>query len=130
VTADSASSFTPGSAAEVNRVALTGVLIEREALRYTPAGIAMLNARLSHRCETIEAGHRRQVEFDIAVSFAGPLAQRADALRPGQPLAITGFLAARRRQSRSLVLHATEFRVTGAIVEPSSNPSASTPIKN
>jgi len=127
VTADSASSA-PGQAAETNRVSLTGVLIEREALRYTPAGIAMLNGRISHRSETIEAGHRRQVEFDMAVAFAGPLALRADALRPGQPLAISGFLAARRKHSRSLVLHATDYRVTGPVVESFS--SASTPITN
>ncbi|MGE0806587.1 MAG: primosomal replication protein N [Burkholderiaceae bacterium] len=129
MTADGASSGPPEPATQLNRVSLTGVLIEREALRYTPAGIAMLHGRISHRCETTEAGHRRQVEFDIAVAFAGPLAQRADALRPGQPLAISGFLAARRRLSRSLVLHASEFRVTGPIVE-SPTPPASTPITN
>lgn len=92
-----------------NRVQLSGTLTEREALRYTPAGIAMLGARLSHRSETIEAGHPRQLEFDVALRFAGAIAARADRLQLGESISIDGFLAPRRRQSKSLVVHVTEF---------------------
>ena len=95
-----------------NRVELSGVLVEREALRYTPAGIAMLNARLSHGSEVREAGQPRQVEFDVAVRFAGSIAARADRLALGQQVLVIGFLAPRRRQSKSLVLHVTDFAST------------------
>ncbi|HMN66350.1 MAG TPA: primosomal replication protein N [Burkholderiaceae bacterium] len=97
------------SAMASNRVELSGVLVEREALRYTPAGIAMLNARLSHGSEVREAGQPRQVEFDVAVRFAGSIAARADRLALGEQVFVTGFLAPRRRQSKSLVLHVTDF---------------------
>jgi len=96
-----------------NRVELSGVLVEREALRYTPAGIAMLNARLSHACEAIEAGQPRQLEFELPVRFAGAIAARADRLALGEQLLVTGFLAPRRRQSKSLVLHVTDFASSG-----------------
>ena len=46
----------------VNEVTLSGELVGRELLRYTPAGIPILDARLAHRCEVSQAGHRRQVE--------------------------------------------------------------------
>ncbi len=95
----------------VNRVQLSGVLSERESLRYTPAGIAMLKARLSHRSEALEAGHHRLLEFDVSLTFAGSLAARADRLQLGQAISVDGFLAPRRRQSKALVLHVTDFAV-------------------
>ncbi len=88
---------------------LSGTLTEREALRYTPAGIAMLGARLSHRSEAAEAGQPRQLEFDVALRFAGAIAARADRLQLGEAIRVDGFLAPRRRLSKSLVVHVTEF---------------------
>lgn len=104
-----------------NRVQLSGTLVERETLRYTPAGIAMLGARLNHHSEAIEAGHPRQLEFDVALRFAGAIAARADRLRLGESILVDGFLAPRRRQSKSLIVHVTEFAaaaVTAADSEP------------
>ena len=111
-----------GSAVDpFNQVRLTGELVGKETLRYTPAGIPILDARLAHRCEVTQAGHRRQVEFDIALSFSGPLAQRADGLRLGQAIDASGFLAPRRKQSKALVLHVTRY----AAIEPASHESKS-----
>lgn len=99
-----------GSAGDsANEVGLTGELVGRETLRYTPAGIPVLEARLAHRSEVIHAGHPRQVEFDIALNFSGPIAQRANALGLGQAIRASGFLAPRRRQSKTLVLHVTRY---------------------
>jgi primosomal replication protein N len=92
-----------------NEVSLTGILVSREALRYTPAGIPVVDAVLAHRSEVAHAGQPRQLEFDLAVSFAGPVAGRADALVPGTAIAAGGFIAPRRRHSKSLVLHVTRF---------------------
>jgi len=104
-----------------NEARLTGEMIAKETLRYTPAGIPMLDARLMHRCEVLQAGQRRQLEFDIALSFAGPLAHRADGLALGQRIAAEGFLAPRRRQSKALVLNVTRFE-TLAAASPESTP--------
>jgi len=93
----------------VNEVTLTGELVGRELLRYSPAGIPLLDARLAHRSEVSQAGHVRQIEFDIALIFAGPMAQRAESLRLGQAISASGFLAPRRRQSKTVVLHVTRF---------------------
>ena len=61
----------------------------------------------------IEAGQPRQLEFELPVRFAGSIAARADRLALGAPVLVTGFLAPRRRQSKSLVLHVTDFASSG-----------------
>jgi primosomal replication protein N len=88
-----------------NLIVLAATLVERDALRYTPAGVPMLNARLAHHSDQHEADAKRTVEFELAAVFAGSLAQRASRLDIGSALTVKGFLAPRRRQSKSLVLH-------------------------
>ena len=94
-----------------NTVVLVGQLIGRDALRYTPAGIALLNAKLAHLSEQAEAGGKRSVEFEIDLLFAGEVAVQADRLVLGQQLSVSGFLAHRRRQSRTLQMHATAYEL-------------------
>lgn len=94
-----------------NTVLLSGQLVGRDALRFTPAGIALLNAKLAHQSEQTEAGGKRSVEFEIELLFAGEAAVQADRLVLGQILRVSGFLAHRRRQSRTLQLHATAYEL-------------------
>jgi primosomal replication protein N len=78
-------------------------------LRHTPAGIPSVEFRLEHRSEQDEAGGRRQVEAEIgAVAFqaqARLLAQCA----AGRELKVEGFLCAKSRRSKKLVLHVTNI---------------------
>lgn len=97
-----------------NQVNLAGTLLERGVLRFTPAGVPILDARVSHRSRQEEAGVDRDVALDVTVVFAGALAEMADRLRIGQGLEIRGFLAPRRRQSRTVVVHAVGFDVIGS----------------
>lgn len=93
----------------MNQVGLTASLLERESLRYTPAGIPIVAFRLAHQSMQREAGGDRQVELEIAAVAADRLALGIDRLALGASLRVSGFLAPRRRASRSLVLHLTEF---------------------
>lgn len=92
-----------------NRIELHGSLASREALRYSPAGIPILSASLQHASDQQEAGTQRKVELEISAVFAGRLAESADRVPLGTQLRVAGFLAPRRRSSRQLVLHVTEF---------------------
>lgn len=108
----------PSEPIEFNQVELTGRLIGRDALRYTPAGIALLNGRLEHRSRQIEAGSQRDVEFEVELLFAGEAAVRANRLELGQNLVVGGFLAPRRKQSKSLTLHVARYeQSTESIIE-------------
>ena len=94
-----------------NRVQLQAVLAEREAVRFSPAGIPLMNAILRHASGQREAGSERRVELEIAAVFAGSLAESAGRLELGTVLQVSGFLAPRRRQSKLLSLHVTEFEL-------------------
>ena len=94
-----------------NRVELQALLVQRESLRFSPAGIPILGATLAHSSEQSEAGSARRVELELAAVFAGKAAEAASRLALGSMLAVTGFLAPRRRHSKTLSLHVTQFEL-------------------
>ena len=95
-----------------NQLQFVASIAEREMLRYTPAGIPMVAARLQHRSQQIEAGIARVVEFEIAALAAGEIAGRFDQAALGGTFHYTGFLARRNRNSKSLVFHIADFQPT------------------
>ena len=92
-----------------NRIELTGKLLERGVLRYTPAGLPALEFRLGHESEQSEAEKPRKVECEMACLALGPPALLLKDAAPGDMLALTGFIAARSVKSRSPVLHVTNI---------------------
>ena len=88
---------------------LSGKLIELDALRYTPAGIPVVNFRLSHESEQVEAGAKRAVQCELAAMAFEREARLIAAAKPGMQLKLTGFLAQKSRDSKQLVLHATNI---------------------
>ena len=103
--------MTSTDAGAANWIELDGMLVASEGLRFTPAGVAVVDAVLAHRSTQREAGTERRLEFDMAVRFAGAAANRVAAMPMGRPLRVRGFLAPRRRQSRQLVLHVNAFEL-------------------
>ncbi|WP_232368535.1 primosomal replication protein N [Azospira inquinata] len=92
-------------AVSANHVEISGVLIERKALRYTPAGVPVSEGRLRHESELTEAGKPRLVECEIGVIALGDSAQWLQSAAAGGRMKIIGFLASRSRNSRQPVLH-------------------------
>jgi primosomal replication protein N len=93
----------------VNQLQLVASIAEREVLRYTPAGIPIVSARLLHSSEQVEAGVKRLVEMEIAALAAGEISGRFHQAELGETFRFTGFLARKNRNSRSLVFHVTDF---------------------
>ena len=84
-------------------------------MRYTPAGMPIVNVLLQHRSQQMEAGIARQSEFEIAALAAGEIAQRFSQAPLGGVYRFTGFLDKRSRNSKSLVFHIIDFHLdTGA----------------
>ena len=92
-----------------NHTLLIGRLIELAALRYTPAGIPVLNFRIAHESQQIEAGVKRSVDCEVSAVLLGTAAQLLAGAKPGDMLKLNGFLAAKSLKSRTLVLHVNEF---------------------
>lgn len=93
----------------MNQLNLTASIAERDILRYTPAGIPIVSAKLQHGSEQAEAGIPRQVEFEIAAIAAGEISGRFNQAELGSMFRFTGFLTRKSRNSKSLVFHVTDF---------------------
>lgn len=90
---------------ECNQLALSGHAIEVQVLRYTPAGIPLLNFTIAHVSEQVEAGIKRRVECEVPAMALGEAAVKGARLRGGDAIRAEGFLARRSLNSRQLVLH-------------------------
>ncbi|TAK85180.1 MAG: primosomal replication protein N [Betaproteobacteria bacterium] len=91
----------------MNRVELSGRLLELGALRYTPAGIPAVEFKLRHESEQGEAGSRRRVEAEIGGIAFEAQARLLAAAKLNTELRLHGFLGAKSKRSRKLVLHVT-----------------------
>lgn len=84
-------------------------MLELGALRYTPAGVAAVEFKLAHASEQHEAGGRRTIEAEVS-AIAFETQAKLLAGRPlGSPLRVEGFLGAKSKRSKRLVLHVTKI---------------------
>ena len=78
-------------------------------LRFTPTGIAAVDFRLEHESQVEEAGRTRSVRAEVpAVAFQA-LARVVAGAKLGVRAKAEGFLGAKTRRSKRLVLHVTNI---------------------
>ena len=92
----------------MNRLVLTAQLLERGALRYTPAGLPALDLSLKHESQVTQDGSARQVWFEIRGRAIGEITQRVEGLELGSTHGFAGFLGS-ARNGRGVVFHVTEL---------------------
>jgi primosomal replication protein N len=93
----------------VNQFQFVATIAEREVLRYTPAGIPIVSARLLHVSQQTEAKIDRRVEFEIAAVAAGEISGRFHNADLGGTYRFSGFVSRKSRNSKSLVFHVSDF---------------------
>jgi primosomal replication protein N len=93
----------------VNQLQFVATISERDVLRYTPAGVPIVSATLSHSSQQVEAGVTRQVEFEITALAAGEISGRFARAELGAAHQFTGFMARKNRNSKALVFHIIDF---------------------
>ena len=93
----------------MNEVALSGTAQDLLDLRFTPAGIPVLEFNLRHASVQSEAGHSRRVELVMPAIAFGTVAQRLAQDAPERPIMARGFLAQRSLRSTQVVLHARDI---------------------
>ncbi len=91
-----------------NCLILTASIAERDALRYTPAGLPALNLKLEHASSVQEAGQQRQVKAVMKAVAIGANAERLANQAAGSVWRFTGFLAT-PRNGKYVVFHIQEF---------------------
>ena len=95
----------------INRLTLDARLEARGDLRFTPAGIPVLDMQLAHESKQVEAGSERRVACELAAIALGPIARQLTGIAIGSQLRCHGFLARRYRTGISVALHLCEFEL-------------------
>ena len=93
----------------MNQFQLVAQVVEREMIRYSPAGIPIVSAKLAHSSQQLEAQVLREVEFEISALAVGEISGRINQLELGKIVQFTGFLARKNRNSKSLVFHVIDM---------------------
>jgi primosomal replication protein N len=95
----------------VNALQLAGRIAERGPLRYTPAGLPVVDMLLAHASTQPEAGQDRDIRFEMSARAIGRAAQGLDALVIGANIQASGFLARRSHRSKALLFHIRQFEL-------------------
>ena len=103
----------PEAPAHMNRLQLTASVVERQAVRYTPAGVPITGATLQYSGQVAEAGVARQVELTIEALAAGEASAALAGCEMGEFKLFSGFLAKKHRNARTLVFHITALQDIG-----------------
>ena len=90
----------------MNRLVLSAQLVERGALRYTPAGLPALDLSLKHESEVSENGVPRKVSLEIKALGIGEITVVLSSMALGTAGQFGGFLAA-LRNGRGMRFHIT-----------------------
>jgi len=92
----------------MNRLVLQAELLERGALRYTPAGIPAVDMSLKHESQVTVAGQPRQISVEIKARAFGDITSRLAQAELGSLHGFAGFIGS-QRNGRGVVFHVTEF---------------------
>ena len=92
-----------------NKVEIEGSIAALDSVRYTPAGIPIVELKITHASEQVEAGKPRQVELEVWALAAGDLTGRLSRTPLGARIKASGFLAHKGKAKIQLILHITEF---------------------
>jgi primosomal replication protein N len=94
---------------DCNQIVISGTISEVGTMRYTPAGVAVAELRISHVSRQMEAGKPRRVECEVSVVALAQMAEIVARTPPGTMVKLAGFMAKKSRMSTQLVLHVNQI---------------------
>jgi primosomal replication protein N len=92
----------------MNRLLLHASLVQRSAVRYTPAGLPALDFTLKHESTVGQDGPPRKLAFELKALAVGEATRALNALPLGAQAVFGGFIA-QGRNGRGWILHVTEL---------------------
>jgi primosomal replication protein N len=105
----------------MNRLVLHATLVQRQAMRYTPAGLPALDLSLAHSSTVSEDGQPRQVSFEMRALAIGEVTRVLQPLPLGSTGTFAGFMSS-QRNGRGLLFHITSVEVEPAPINVDSVP--------
>ena len=91
----------------MNQLVLTARVAERKALRYTPAGLPVLDMLLTHESQVEQEGQARTVRLDIRGRAIGSVVSAVERLEVGAARRFSGFVGS-QANGRGIVFHLLE----------------------
>ena len=95
---------------EENHLELTAGIAEQKAIRYTPAGLPVIDLVLEHASSIQEAGTLRQVKVTVKAVAIGSIAERIQIQPIGSVWRFSGFLTT-PKNGKNVILHIQEFKI-------------------
>ncbi len=83
--------------------------MQKQEVRYTPAGIEVFEGVLGYTGEEMEAGQLRKLNIEVPLVAFGEIAHKLNRESLGRMLKIAGFLAPRYQRGKHLIVHITEY---------------------
>jgi primosomal replication protein N len=96
----------------MNRLLLSAQLVDRAAMRYTPAGLPALDVGLKHESELSENGQPRKVFMEMRAVAIGEVTRTLTAMALGDAALFAGFVTS-SRNGRGLLFHITQVDPQG-----------------
>lgn len=93
---------------DCNETIICGKIIKLGILRYTPAGIAVIEFIVNHVSHQVEAGVVRQIKCEILAIALGQIALTVAELKVDNKVKLMGFLNRKSHMNQQLVLHTNQ----------------------
>lgn len=93
----------------LNSVELEGELEKKEALRYSLAGVPILEFTIRYKGIVQEGGAERVLNFSAAAMAVGETAKKVSELELGSERIFKGFVSTTSARSSKLILYITEY---------------------
>lgn len=90
---------------DCNQTIVCGRIIKLGVLRYTPAGIAVIEFTINHVSRQMEAGAARQIMCEILAVAMGQWALTVSEFKINNTVKLTGFINRKSHMNQQLVLH-------------------------
>lgn len=94
----------------MNQIQLSGVIAERSAMRYTPAGLPAFDLVLHHLSTVLEEGVARRVDLEIKAICIGKTAALVQTMSLGVAANYAGFLTPTRNR-KGILFHITDIQI-------------------
>jgi primosomal replication protein N len=92
----------------MNRVQLGARIVQRDAMRYTPAGLPVVDLRLAHESERQQLGQTRKISMEMHATALGDLAITLMRTTVGSAGDFEGFLV-KQRNGRGVMLQIESY---------------------
>ena len=83
---------------------MSAEIVERGALRFTPAGLPALDVSLKHASEIVQLGKPHKISVELRARAIGPITEPLLAADLGTEHAFEGFVGS-QRNGRGVVFH-------------------------